>query len=234
MNNDLVKVGSLVLIVLVGILVFNPNGFQFGGALQNEGTATMTEEDKMEQQLANQQQQQMQMEQHMEQQKEQQKQMEMEQLGQYGQRSSHPQVDSSIQDQRDAPDVSAYNTNVLPHPQMSNAYAPQGQYSQDTAEQFTGMSCGPQDTLQAKDLLPRENAYGVWDESNPPVQGHLEHKNYLESGYHYGINTVGQSLRNANRQLRSDPPIPQVPVGPWHNSTISPDTNRRPFEIDSC
>ena len=236
MNQDLVKVVSLVLVVLVGILVFSPNGFQFGGALQNEGNVTMTEEDKLQQQLEQQQMEQnrQQMEQ---QQMEQQNQMNQQQMNQQQMEqvaSSHPQVDSSIRHQREAPDVSAYNTNVLPHPQMSNSFAPQEQYNPNTVEKFTGLSCEPQDTLSAKDLLPRENAYGIWDESNPPVQGHLEHKNYLESGYHYGINTVGQSLRNANRQLRSDPPIPQVPVGPWNNSTIGQDTNRRPFEIDSC
>ena len=46
-----------------------------------------------------------------------------------------------------------------------------------------------------------------------------------------GINTVGQSLRNANLQIRSEPANPQVPVSIWLNSTIGPDTNRRDFSI---
>ena len=50
-----------------------------------------------------------------------------------------------------------------------------------------------------------------------------------------GINTVGQSLRNANLQLRSEPPNPQVSVSPWMNSSIGPDLLRRPLEVgDSC
>ena len=49
-----------------------------------------------------------------------------------------------------------------------------------------------------------------------------------------GINTVGQSLRNANRQLRSEPPNPQVKVSPWLQSTIEPDSNRKPLEIGGC
>ena len=53
----------------------------------------------------------------------------------------------------------------------------------------------------------------------------------LRAGYHIGINTVGQSLRNAN-QLRSEPANPQLNVGPWNTSTIGPDFNRRPLEID--
>ena len=46
-----------------------------------------------------------------------------------------------------------------------------------------------------------------------------------------GINTVGQSLRNANLQIRSEPANPQVPVSIWLNSTIGPATNRRDFSI---
>jgi len=46
-----------------------------------------------------------------------------------------------------------------------------------------------------------------------------------------GVNTVGQSLQNANRQLRSEPPNPQVKVSPWLQSTIEPDTDRKSLEI---
>ena len=57
----------------------------------------------------------------------------------------------------------------------------------------------------------------------------------LQAGEHIGVNTVGQSLRNANRQLRSEPPNPQVNVSPWQNTTIGPDLMRRPLEIsESC
>jgi len=44
---------------------------------------------------------------------------------------------------------------------------------------------------------------------------------------------VSSSLRNANLQLRSEPANPQQDVGPWNNTTISPDINRRPLEIGS-
>jgi hypothetical protein len=42
---------------------------------------------------------------------------------------------------------------------------------------------------------------------------------------------VGQSLRNANYQLRSEPPNPQVPVTVFNVPTIEPDVNRRALEI---
>ena len=43
-----------------------------------------------------------------------------------------------------------------------------------------------------------------------------------------------QTLRNANMQLRSEPPNPQVKVSPWLQTTIEPDVNRKPMEIGGC
>jgi len=84
--------------------------------------------------------------------------------------------------------------------------------------------------VQANDLLPEDDNLG-FALSNPKGQGKLEDKNFLKAGYHIGINSVGQSLKNANYQLRSDPSIPRVPVSIFLNSTISADTTRRPLEI---
>ena len=64
-----------------------------------------------------------------------------------------------------------------------------------------------------------------------PADGGINNPNLLHAGHHAGINTVGTSLRNANLQLRSEPANPQVAVGPFLNSTIGPDTMRRPLEI---
>lgn len=47
---------------------------------------------------------------------------------------------------------------------------------------------------------------------------------------HIGVNTTGQSLRNANLQLRSEPSNPQVQVSPWMNTTIDKDLLRRKLE----
>jgi hypothetical protein len=90
--------------------------------------------------------------------------------------------------------------------------------------------CYPKDVLSSADLLPRD-ADSLYAQVNPSGQGSLEDQNFLTAGYHIGINTVGQSLRNANRQLRSEPPNPQVKVSPWQQTTIEPDINRRPLEI---
>jgi hypothetical protein len=90
--------------------------------------------------------------------------------------------------------------------------------------------CYPKDVLSSDDLLPND-ANSKWAQANPNGQGTLSEKNFLTAGFHVGVNTVGQSLRNANRQLRSDPPNPQVKVSPWMQTTIEPDINRKPLEI---
>ena len=88
----------------------------------------------------------------------------------------------------------------------------------------------PKDTLTASELLPND-PNSKWAKVNPSGQGELGDQNFLEAGFHMGTNTVGQTLRNPNLQLRSEPPNPQVKVSPWQQSTIEPDQNRRPLEI---
>lgn len=94
--------------------------------------------------------------------------------------------------------------------------------------------CYPKDRLTTEDLLPKDAANSVWAENNPAGQGDVKDQNFLQAGVHFGVDTVGQSLRNANMQLRSDPPIPKVDgLSPWMNTTIEYDTNRRFLEIGS-
>lgn len=130
------------------------------------------------------------------------------------------------------------NVNVLPYPQVSNNYAPQVDVNQQLTNTYTHqqvkLDCFPKDQLVASDLLPREDGYNTWQEVNPQAQGALTDQNFLEAGHHFGINTVGNSMKNANMQLRSDPVIPQVAVGPWQNSSFGPDTSRRYFEVGQC
>ena len=91
--------------------------------------------------------------------------------------------------------------------------------------------CYPRDQLTPAELLPRD-PNSVWAQQNPMGTGSLKGKNFLSAGALIGINTVGQSLRNANWQIRSEPPNPQVPVSVFYQSTIEPDVNRRTLEIN--
>ena len=96
-----------------------------------------------------------------------------------------------------------------------------------------GNGCFPKEQLTADELLPTDNS-SLWAQVNPSGEGSFKDKNFLQSGYHIGINTVGQTLRNANLQLRSEPACPQVKVSPWLQATIEPDLGRKPFEIGGC
>jgi hypothetical protein len=87
-----------------------------------------------------------------------------------------------------------------------------------------------QQVVNPDDLLPKDEN-SQWAQLNPRGNGELNNVNLLQAGYLYGINTVGSSLRNANLQLRSEPPNPQVQVSPWLNTTIEPDLMRTPLEL---
>jgi len=91
--------------------------------------------------------------------------------------------------------------------------------------------CYPRDQLTPSELLPQDGS-STWAQQNPMGTGSLKGKNFLSAGALIGVNTVGQSLRNANYQLRSEPANPQVPVTVFNNSTIEPDVNRRDLEIN--
>ena len=96
----------------------------------------------------------------------------------------------------------------------------------------TPSSCYPQDNLTSEDLLPKEDSQAIKDfnVAKPAGEGILNGVNLLDAGFHVGVNTVGQSLRNANLQIRSEPPNPQVQVSPFLNTTIGPDLMRKPLE----
>lgn len=88
-----------------------------------------------------------------------------------------------------------------------------------------------QNSMNPSDLLPRD-VNSEWSNVNP-ASNDLKNLNLLSADQMIGINTVSSSLRNANYQERSEPVIPKKDIGPWGNSTIQPDTFRRPLEIGS-
>lgn len=123
------------------------------------------------------------------------------------------------------------NPNVAPG-QPTEGFANLGSYEgpSEFGNAETPEGCYPRDQLTPGELLPKDTN-SVWAQQNPLGTGSLKGKNFLSAGALIGINTVGQSLRNANYQLRSEPPNPQVAVSVFNQSTIEPDTNRRSLEI---
>lgn len=93
-------------------------------------------------------------------------------------------------------------------------------------------SCSQPNIQNPAELLPKDTN-SQWAQLNPSGQGELANVNLLKAGYHIGIDTIGQTLRNANLQIRSEPPNPQLNVGPWNNTTIEPDFMRPPLQIGS-
>ena len=122
----------------------------------------------------------------------------------------------------------AGGNNFVPADNNSSQNASAGGASTDTY----GLppSCTKQQVVDPSELLPKGGS-NEFSKINPMGGGDLKNVSLLKAGYHIGINTVGQSLRNANLQLRSEPPNPQLNTGPWNNSTITTDLQRRPLEL---
>lgn len=113
-----------------------------------------------------------------------------------------------------------------------NQYRPV-EFPKDGTEAPGGSAtCFPKDRLTSADLLP-SGANTKWSQSSPNVGGSIGDGNLLNSGFMAGISTISGSMRNANLSIRSDPPITKFDVGPWQNSTITPDLQRKHFEIGS-
>ena len=90
----------------------------------------------------------------------------------------------------------------------------------------------PQDRTTAQDLLPgKDAANSKWAQVNPAGQGDLMNVNLLNAGFHMGVSTQSQTMRNPNLQVRSEFPNPKADVGPWNSSTIESDHDRRYFEL---
>jgi hypothetical protein len=85
------------------------------------------------------------------------------------------------------------------------------------------------------ELLPSDQN-SQWAALNPVSMngGNIMSGDLLQAGYHIGLDTIGQTMKNANLQLRSDPIIPKVDVGPWNQSTYEPDYARVPLEIGAA
>ena len=99
-------------------------------------------------------------------------------------------------------------------------------------QSIRSQGCFPKEQLTPNELLPQDNST-AWAQVNPQGAGTLKDKNFLQAAHHIGINTVGQTQRNANLQLRSELKSSSQ-VSPWLQSTIDPDVNRKPLEIGGC
>jgi len=107
-------------------------------------------------------------------------------------------------------------------------YAPSG-YGADVGPSEPGTACEMKaGTGLASSLLPREVA-SQEDFGEFAPEDILAGQNFLEPRAQVGFpETVSGALRNANQQIRADPPNAKEPFV-WNNSTIASDTMRRPL-----
>jgi len=143
------------------------------------------------------------------------------QQGSAGPMSGSPDAESSVPSQMQSGPQPAFESNNEMFSAVSGIPTP---------SMGVPSSCSSGNIQNPSDLLPKDTN-SEWAQLNPSGKGELANINLLKAGYHIGIDTVGQTLRNANLQIRSEPANPQLYVGPWNLSTIESDFMRVPLEL---
>lgn len=107
-------------------------------------------------------------------------------------------------------------------PQQTQTQQPQQPQSQNAGEvpKYSAVA-------DPSELLPKDEN-SEFANLNP---GNLPTPDLLQAGYHIGINTIGQTMKNPSLDLRSEPVIEKQNVGIWNISTIEPDYVKAPLEI---
>ena len=118
---------------------------------------------------------------------------------------------------------SAYSIREREYSMIQAAPAAAGPAAAAPAQNGCGMEKG---TGLASSLLPREVA-SAEDFGEFAPEDILAGQNFLEPRQQIGFpESVGGALRNANQQIRAEPPNAKEPFV-WNNSTIVPDTMMR-------
>ena len=82
----------------------------------------------------------------------------------------------------------------------------------------------------AKDYLPKEVNDDWFNTDFSQAKYKMNDDKLINTErYVVGINTVGQSLKNASYDIRGAINVPKYSVSPWNNSTTEPDYNLKPL-----
>jgi hypothetical protein len=82
----------------------------------------------------------------------------------------------------------------------------------------------------AKDYLPKETNDEWFNTDFSQAKYKMNDDKLINTDkYVVGVNTVGQSLKNASYDIRGAINVPKYTVSPWNNSTIEPDYNIKPL-----
>ena len=132
--------------------------------------------------------------------------------------------DNIIKNYGSPPDPDTVTSDTIPHVATSSQPVV---IASDVQNGYSSVN-----TNDPSELLPHDTNSEL-DYLNPisNTQGGAMIPDLLQAGYHIGLDTVGQTMKNANLQLRSDPYIQKTIVGPWNQSTVEPDVMRVPLEV---
>lgn len=82
----------------------------------------------------------------------------------------------------------------------------------------------------AKDYLPKEVNDDWFNTDFSQAKYKMNDDKLINTErYVVGVNTVGQSLKNASYDIRGAINVPKYSVSPWNNSTTEPDYNIKPL-----
>lgn len=122
-------------------------------------------------------------------------------------------------------DSQVSNDGFLPMDETNNEFAVFKQNSK--ASCGSNQHCPPEDLFNVDKYLPQEVNDQWWDMLPEPIS--VKNRHLINVTKPIGVNTIGNSLRNATWDLRGDVPNPKYAISPWLNSTIEPDTNIKPL-----
>ena len=81
------------------------------------------------------------------------------------------------------------------------------------------------DLFDVSKMLPQE-IEDDWFDTEPLLSTKkIKGTHLIHPKVHMGVNTISGSLRNGTHDIRGDIVNPKIPISPWGNSTIEPDTN---------
>jgi hypothetical protein len=134
-----------------------------------------------------------------------------------------PKVDASLFDFTPHDD-SISNEGVS----LSDAFSPP--LPPGTNSDLVDFKKGNMDHYDAKDFLPKD-INDEWFETDFSLAKYQLNDDKLINTERYiiGINTVGQSLKNASYDIRGTIPNPKFVASPWNQSTYEPDFNLKPL-----
>jgi hypothetical protein len=126
-----------------------------------------------------------------------------------------------------APEEDAYAPRDESHGNLASYRAPPPRQA-SSAQPVAALTDGGEDgwdLYNADDYMPKEKHSDWFEVVKVPTK--IKDQHLLTNQIGYGIDTVGQSMKNANHDLRPSPPCPKYTVSPWNQSTIEADYNRR-------